>query len=456
MEKTISAISTPVGTGGISVIRISGSQAFFVAEGMFKSKTPFSQIKSHTVTYGAVVDKEDQILDRVLLLKMQAPNSYTKEDVVEIHCHGGMYITSKILDLTFQNGAIPALPGEFTKRAFINGQMDLMEAEAVIDLINAEAEISYKDAFSQLKGEKSRKIKEIRKELIDLLSHIMVTMDYPEYDIEKATVNESKKRAGEIKEKLEELIDNFDNKRIIREGLNVAVTGDVNVGKSTFINLACGHNRVIVTDIAGTTRDVVEVKIDIKGLCVNLKDTAGIRRTDDLIEKIGIEKSIEAIEEADAIIYIADINQPFNKDLFKYIKDKSKVIGVLNKTDLLDSKDKESYIKEKENELAEYLGDRIISCSLDKKEGIDQIFDKVLEMIDIDNIRQNTSVITNSRHKYHVVEAINYLDSLDEGDFLDMLSVDLTLAAEELGKVTGETASTDIIDGIFQNFCLGK
>lgn len=456
MEHTIAAISTPVGVGGISVIRISGSNAFSVAKSMFKSKTPFESIKSHTVTYGTVQDEKGNTLDHVLLLKMQAPKTYTGEDTVEIHCHGGIYVTKKILAMAYANGAHPAQPGEFTKRAFVNSHIDLMEAEAVMDLINSEAEDTYKEALSQMKGEKSLQIKGIRSELIDLISHIMVMMDYPEYDVEKITAKDTKEKAEEIAKRLRTLIEDFDNRRIIREGLNVAVVGDVNVGKSTFINRACGQNRVIVTDIAGTTRDVVEVKIDIKGLCVILKDTAGIRSTDNEIEKIGIEKSKEAIEESDAVIYIADINRPYKDEIFNYIKDMNKAICVLNKTDLLLENERDKHIKFMERDLKKIFKDRIIACSLDKKEGINEIFDKLLDMVNAGSIRQKDSVITNERHKKHIVDAIKYLENTKEGSFIDMLSVDLTCAAEELGKITGETASADIVDRIFEKFCIGK
>lgn len=456
MEHTIAAISTPVGVGGISVIRISGSNAFSVAKSMFKSKTPFESIKSHTVTYGTVQDEKGNTLDHVLLLKMQAPKTYTGEDTVEIHCHGGIYVTKKILAMAYANGAHPAQPGEFTKRAFVNSHIDLMEAEAVMDLINSEAEDTYKEALSQMKGEKSLQIKGIRSELIDLISHIMVMMDYPEYDVEKITAKDTKEKAEEIAKRLRILIEDFDNRRIIREGLNVAVVGDVNVGKSTFINRACGQNRVIVTDIAGTTRDVVEVKIDIKGLCVILKDTAGIRSTDNEIEKIGIEKSKEAIEESDAVIYIADINRPYKDEIFNYIKDMNKAICVLNKTDLLLENERDKHIKFMERDLKKIFKDRIIACSLDKKEGINEIFDKLLDMVNAGSIRQKDSVITNERHKKHIADAIKYLENTKEGSFIDMLSVDLTCAAEELGKITGETASADIVDRIFEKFCIGK
>lgn len=456
MEHTIAAISTPVGVGGISVIRISGSNAFSVAKSMFKSKTPFESIKSHTVTYGTVQDEKGNTLDHVLLLKMQAPKTYTGEDTVEIHCHGGIYVTKKILAMAYANGAHPAQPGEFTKRAFVNSHIDLMEAEAVMDLINSEAEDTYKEALSQMKGEKSLQIKGIRSELIDLISHIMVMMDYPEYDVEKITAKDTKEKAEEIAKRLRTLIEDFDNRRIIREGLNVAVVGDVNVGKSTFINRACGQNRVIVTDIAGTTRDVVEVKIDIKGLCVILKDTAGIRSTDNEIENIGIEKSKEAIEESDAVIYIADINRPYKDEIFNYIKDMNKAICVLNKTDLLLENERDKHIGFMERNLNKIFKDRIIACSLDKKEGINEIFDKLLDMVNAGSIRQKDSVITNERHKKHITDAIKYLENTKEGSFIDMLSVDLTCAAEELGKITGETASADIVDRIFEKFCIGK
>ncbi len=438
------------------MIRISGSKAFSVAESMFKSKTPFRDIKSHTVTYGHIQDKKGNTLDNVLLLKMKAPKTYTKEDTVEIQCHGGLYVTRKILALAYTNGAVPAQPGEFTKRAFINGSIDLMEAEAVMDLINSQAEDAYREALSQMKGEKSLQIKSIRSELIDLISHIMVIMDYPEYDTEKITAKEAQDKAQDIADRLKVFVEDFDERRIIREGLTVAVIGDVNVGKSTFINRACGENRVIVTDIAGTTRDVVEVKIDVKGLCVTLKDTAGIRSTDNEIEKIGIEKSKQAIEQSDAVIYIADINQPYKDEIFHYLRDRDKVICVLNKTDLLPGKDKDKHIESMEKELKKLFKDRIIACSLDKKEGISEIFDKLLDMVNAGSIRQKDSAITNERHKKHILDAITYLENTKEGSFIDMLSIDLTTAAEELGKITGETASADIIDRIFEKFCIGK
>ncbi|MFA7674293.1 MAG: tRNA uridine-5-carboxymethylaminomethyl(34) synthesis GTPase MnmE [Clostridia bacterium] len=456
MENTISAISTPIGIGGISVVRISGKEAFAVAERIFRSQTPFMDIKTHTVTYGKIVDQDENTVDIVLMLKMSAPKTYTGEDTVEIQCHGGQYVTKKILEITYKNGAVPAEPGEYTKRAFLNEKIDLMEAEAVMDLIASEAEDSYKDALSQLKGDKSQYIKEIRQELITLLSHIMVLIDYPEYDIDSLSAKETKEKAEQIKEELSDLSKNFNNGRIIRDGMTVAVVGEVNVGKSTFINKACGYNRVIVTDIAGTTRDVVEVKIDVNGLCVILKDTAGIRKTDNEIEKIGIEKSKEAIEEADAVIYIEDINKPDNEEIPVYIKDMKKTICVLNKTDLLDKNNKESYISSRENELKHIFADRVIACSLDKKEGIDEIFKNLLALVNKGDVKQNKEAITNIRHKMHIDNAIEYLNNIKNSDFIDMMSVDLTCAADELGKITGETASTDIIEKIFERFCVGK
>ncbi len=449
---TIAAVSTPPGTGGISCIRISGEKAFEIAARVFNCSKKFEEIESHTVTYGKIINRNKELLDEVLLLKMKKPKTYTREDVVEIHCHGGSVVTRNVLELLFKEGAVPAQPGEFTKRAFLNGRIDLSQAEAVMDLINSKTQKSEKSAVMQLEGRTGTEIKKIRQITIELLSHIAVSIDYPEYEDDKITMEEVSEEVASIKKDLENLIENFDTGRILREGLNIAVLGPPNTGKSTFINKVTGEEKAIVTHIPGTTRDILEIQFSLKGYPIVLHDTAGIRKTDDFIERIGIEKALKIKEKSELIILILDAARGLDNETKSLIdhSDKSETIFVINKMDLNDGE-----------EISEYIGtENIIKGILSNDFGTSDILDAIQSRIEKGSLSIKDIAVTNARHKRHIDEALLSLEKAIEtgksNGFLDLMAVDLNIVAEELGKITGENAGEDIIKTIFERFCVGK
>ena len=449
---TIAAVSTPPGIGGISCIRISGEKAFKIAEQVFSCSKKFKDIKSHTVTYGKIINRDKELLDEVILLKMKKPKTYTRENVVEIHCHGGSVVTRNVLELLFSEGAIPAQPGEFTKRAFLNGRIDLSQAEAVMDLINSKTQKSEKSAIMQLEGRTGSEIKKIRQMTIELLSHIAISIDYPEYEDDKITMEEVSEEVVSIKSDLLKLIENFDTGRILREGLNVAVLGPPNAGKSTFINKVTGEEKAIVTHIPGTTRDVLEIQFSLKGYPIVLHDTAGIRKTDDFIERIGIEKSLKVKEKSELIILVLDAERGLDNETKSLIdqSDKSETIFVINKTDIKDGV-----------EIGRYIGnENIIKGILSNDFGTSDILDAIQARIEKGNISISDIAVTNARHKLHIDAALLSLEKAIEtgmnNGFLDLMAVDLNIVAEELGKITGENTGEDIIKTIFERFCVGK
>jgi len=445
-QQTIAAISTPPGRGGISIIRISGTKAFNIAKKIFICGKDFEEIKTHSVTYGKIIDQQKNVVDQVILLKMKSPKTYTKEDVIEIQCHGGSEVTKKILNVVFKEGAAPAQAGQFTKRAFLNGRIDLSQAEAVMDVINAETSKSEKAAILQLEGKTGKKIRKIRKQIVDLLSHINLSIDYPEYEQEAISIAQTKKETKKIKKELEELIANYETGLIIREGLNIVIYGPPNVGKSTFVNKIAGQEKAIVTHIPGTTRDIIEVHMNIKGYQINLYDTAGIRKTDNIIEKLGIEKTIHAIKNASLAILILDASEKATPQIEELINN-SQVI-VINKIDLNEGKQIEEIAKNK----------KIIKTSLINNEGIEKIEEYIIEYIEKGNVGINEIVITNQRHKMHIDNALKALNNVLKADemFLDLFAIDLIEAVEQLSVITGEKANKDIIENIFKKFCVGK
>jgi len=456
-QDTIAAISTPHGNGGIGIIRISGEKAFEIAAEIFIGRKNFDEIKTHTINYGKIVDpKSGEILDEVLLSKMKKPNTFTREDVVEINCHGGTVVLKNILELILKKGARLAEPGEFTKRAFLNGRLDLSQAEAVIDLINAKTSESSKAAMNQLEGKLSVKLKEARSKLIEVLAHIEVTVDYPEHDIEEITGEKVYSEIKEIREKLNNIIKGFEKGRIIREGINAVIVGRPNVGKSSLLNELTGKNRAIVTDIPGTTRDIIEDYINLNGVPVKIIDTAGIRETEDLVEKIGVEKTHKELETADLIIMMIDAFKGIEKEDMEILdraKDK-KVIVILNKIDIADE-DKlveiESKIKNK----------KVIRMSLKQGIGTDELADAVVELFVKGEVSLNNEVlITNVRHKNLIdkaIESIDYaINAYKSGMPLDMITIDIVNSAQFLGEITGESVSEDVMNEIFSRFCLGK
>lgn len=456
-EDTIAAISTPYGTGGIGIIRISGDRAFEIAKRIFKGKRNFDEIKSHTINYGKIIDPvKKETIDEVLVTKMKKPNTFTREDVVEINCHGGIVVLKKILDLVLKQGARAAEPGEFTKRAFLNGRIDLSQAEAVIDIINSKTEESSKAALNQLEGKLSSKIKAVRKRLVEMLAHIEATVDYPEEDIEEIAAEKVYNEIMDIKEDLKKITDNFERGRILREGIDAVIVGRPNVGKSSLLNELTGKNRAIVTDIPGTTRDTIEEYININDIPVRIIDTAGIRETEDAVEIIGVEKTHKALERAELVIMMIDAEKGFTHEdsvILKKVATKKHIV-MINKID----KSNEDDIKNIEKHLE---GMNYIKTSIKEEIGIEEIGELITKLFAEGEINLNSQIIlTNIRHKNLIDKAILSMDDAIEAFEnkmpLDLISIDITNAADFLGQITGESVKEDVINEIFSRFCLGK
>jgi tRNA modification GTPase len=455
---TIAAISTAPGIGGIGIIRISGDNAFEITERLFKGKKNLKDMKSHTISYGKIIDpKSGDTVDEVLVSKMKKPNTFTREDVVEINCHGGTTVLRRILELVLGEGARLAEPGEFTKRAFLNGRIDLSQAEAVIDLINSKTDESSKAALNQLEGKLSDKIRKARTKLIELIAHIEVTVDYPEYDIEDVTGQQINNELKAIRQKLVKITEGFERGRIIREGINAVIIGKPNVGKSSLLNELTGKNKAIVTEIPGTTRDIIEEYISINGIPVKIIDTAGIRETEDTVEKIGVERAKNAIKTADLIIMMIDAAEGMREEdqkILSTLKDK-KIILIINKIDLVDETG--------DLPIPEGVKDniRIVKTSLTHDIGIGELENEIKELFLKGEINPNAEVVvTNIRHKDLIDKAINSIDdarkAYESGMHLDFITIDLKNGAEYLGRITGESVSEDVINEIFRRFCVGK
>lgn len=459
IEDTIAAISTPPGTGGIGIIRLSGKDVFSIVNPIFRGKKnqDLSKVRSHTIHYGYIIDKEsNKTIDEVLVMVMKAPNTYTKEDIVEINCHGGIVSVRKVLEQVLKMGARLAEPGEFTKRAFLNGRIDLSQAEAVIDIIEAKTDMSLSTAMDQLEGSLSHRIGEIREELLEIMAHIEAAIDYPEYDIEELGYDRVRKRIEEIRANIHRLLDTADSGKILREGVKTAIVGKPNVGKSSLLNALLREQRAIVTNIPGTTRDVLEEYINISGVPFKLIDTAGIRETEDVVEQIGVNRSKEIIESADLIIMILDLSTSLTEEdmyIMNLIENKKKLV-LLNKADLPAKLDKnEIYNRFTQNE--------ILEISAKNREDIERLEETLKEMFMTGKINMEESImITNLRHKDALIKADECLkDALSTIDMEmpeDCLSIDLTNAYKYLGEITGESVQDDLIQKIFSQFCLGK
>ncbi len=452
---TIVAISTSPGIGGIGIIRMSGKEAFNILNKIFKPKNN-SEIKGYTIKYGNIFDPEsNKIIDEVLVSYFIAPKSYTTENMCEINSHGGQIVMKQILDLCLKNGAILAEPGEFTKRAFLNGRIDLVKAEAVIDIINAKTEKEKDASVCQLNGFLSKDIQDIEKELLSFTADIEANIDYPEYDIEEVSTKKSLEVLKNVKNKLLKLKESFNNGKILKEGINTAIIGRPNVGKSSLLNVLLKEERAIVTEYEGTTRDTIEEFINIKGIPLKIIDTAGIRETENAVEKIGIEKSIEIAKNADLIIAIFDISQDLKDEdnkILDIIKDKNAII-VLNKIDLSVNKTTEERIKS--------LNKDIVKISALERKGIDEIYDKIVKLYDLNKINvEGENIVTNSRHQYLINQSLISLEkainTINEGMPLDIIAIDVKDILENLGKITGKNVSEDVINEIFSKFCLGK
>ena len=449
-EDTIAAISTAYGEGGIGVIRVSGDEAFDIVQKIFSGK-----LRDRFMSYGNIFS-EKGIIDEAMVCCFKAPRSYTAEDVCEIQCHGSLVSLRKILALVIEKGARLAEPGEFTKRAFLNGRLDLTQAEAVMDIIRAKTDRTFEVAVDQLKGSFSLKIKELRNALTDVLVSLTVNIDYPDEDIEEVTYDRLKNDLGSVLEKVKKLIDTADTGRIMREGLRVSIIGKPNVGKSSLMNALLKESRAIVTSIPGTTRDTIEESLSIGGIPVILTDTAGIRKTDDIIEKIGIEKSKDAFNKSDLVIFIADLSRALedeDREILEVISDR-KVICLMNKSDLETVLDKE--------ELKRALPKAVfIEGSLTEETGVTELEDAIKSMVYGGEIRQEEStIVTNVRHMDLLKSAYSSLKdaiNLTElGEPLELIEIDVNQAYISLGLIIGEEAGDDIINEVFRRFCLGK
>ena len=448
MEDTIVAISTTMGVGAISIIRLSGNEALNIASKVFTKD--LTKVQSHTIHYGFIEDGNEKI-DEVLVTVMKAPKTFTREDVVEINCHGGVATTNKVLEVLLENGARLAEPGEFTKRAFLNGRIDLLEAEATMDLISSKAESARKISMSTLTGETSNLIKDLRNELVGIISNIEVNIDYPEYeDIEVLTNENVLPSVQKFKEKLEEIIRKSEDSKVIKEGIKVGIIGKPNVGKSSLLNSLLEEEKAIVTDIPGTTRDIVEGSLIISGIPLNIIDTAGIRKTDDTVEKIGVEKSLKMIDTADLVIYILNNNEKMTdeeKELLDKTKNKKRII-VVNKIDL-------------ETKLDKSLLDNYIEISAKENIGIDKIKNEIKRLFNIGEISSNDmTYLSNARSISLLKKSLNnineVIEEINNDNPIDIVELSLKDAWNNLGEVIGETYTDELLDELFSRFCLGK
>lgn len=457
-SETIAAISTAVGNSGIGIIRISGEEALAVADQIYRGKgdKKLADQPSHTIHYGFICDG-DEVIDEVLVSIMRGPRSFTAEDTVEINCHGGVYAVKRVLDTVIKYGARPAAPGEFTKRAFLNGRIDLSQAEAVIDVIQSKNEYALKSSVSQLKGSIHKKIKEIRQRILYQIAFIESALDDPEHISLEEYPEKLRLETEELLGQVGRLIDSADNGRMMREGIETVILGKPNAGKSSLLNTLLGESRAIVTDIAGTTRDVLEETITLNGITLNIFDTAGIRQSEDIVERIGVEKAKEKAQNADLIIYVVDSSTDTDendREIIRVLKDK-KVIVLLNKSDL-DQKTTEESIRGLTQK--EYP---VISISAKEHTGIGLLEQKIKEMFYHGEISFNDEIyITNARQKASLSEAAESLkkviESIRTGMPEDFYSIDLMSAYEALGEITGEAVGEDLVNEIFGKFCMGK
>lgn len=454
---TIAAIAGAVVDSGIGIIRISGDEAIQISDRIIRLKEKdkkLSDCPSHTIHYGFVV-QDEKVLDEVMAVVLKAPRSYTREDTVEIDCHGGVLVMKKILELLFQNGAKPAEPGEFTKRAFLNGRIDLAQAESVIDLINAKNEFALKASVEQLRGLVSEKIEKIRADILHEIAFIESALDDPEHYSLEQYGGELSVKLEEISGEIENLLINAQNGSVLKEGIHTVIVGRPNSGKSSLLNSLLGKDRAIVTDIAGTTRDAIEEQIRLNGISLNVIDTAGIRDTNDIVEKIGVDKAKEYLEKSDLVLYVVDSSVPLNDDdmeIISMIQEKN-VIVLLNKSDLT------PVITE--GDIKDYLPKTALSVSAKQKDGIEEIGRTIEEMFFHGKIRMNDEVyITNERHKAALFEAKKSLllvrQSIEDEMPEDFYSVDLMNAYEVLGKIIGKAVEDDLVNEIFSKFCMGK
>ncbi|KRL08639.1 tRNA uridine-5-carboxymethylaminomethyl(34) synthesis GTPase MnmE [Schleiferilactobacillus perolens] len=455
---TIAAISTPPGEGGISIVRLSGDEAIQIAQRVFKGKD-LAKVASHTINYGHIIDPTNQdVVDEVMVSVMRAPKTYTREDVIEINCHGGIVDTNRILQLLLSHGARMAEPGEFTKRAFLNGRIDLTQAESVMDLIRAKTDKAMQVAVDQLDGSLSHLIKHLRQDIFSVLGQEEVNIDYPEYEMDEVTGKMMLEKATEVRDHLQQLMKTANQGKILREGLATAIIGRPNVGKSSLLNYLLHEDKAIVTDVAGTTRDTLEEYVNVRGVPLKLVDTAGIHHTMDKVEKIGVERSRKALSQADLVLLVLDASAPLQSDdreLLKATKDKKRII-LLNKTDL------PAQIRPANLEAVVTDDTLIIPVSILKTDGLDRLEAAIAKLFFDEGIENSQSnvLVTNARQYGLLAQAKTALDDVITGlqnDVpLDLVQIDMTTAWEKMGEVVGENAPDELITQLFSQFCLGK
>ena len=458
-EVTIAAIATAPGEAGIGIVRLSGEKAVHILNEIFKPSKgeKILDYRERRLTHGTIVDPlTNKVIDEVLVTYMKGPRTYTGEDVAEIDCHAGIVPVKKILELVLRRGAVLAEPGEFTKRAFLNGRIDLAQAEAVMDLISAKTEKGFDIAFNQLEGSLSKEVKAIRENILEMMANITVNIDFPDEDIEEITYGELEKRAIEIHKRIAKLLETADTGRIIKDGLNTVIIGKPNVGKSSLLNALLREARAIVTEIPGTTRDIIEEYVSIQGIPLRIIDTAGIRETQDIVERIGVERSKEFFNKADLIIFMLNASEPLTDDdltIIGLIKNRQAIV-LLNKTDLPMVLD--------EDHLKEIMPEKkMIKISLIDGKGLDELEAVIVELVYGGFVRsKDSSMVTNVRHKVALETAEksikDAIKAIGENLPLDFVEVDVKSCWESLGEITGETVGEDILDAIFANFCIGK
>lgn len=454
---TIAAISTGLSNSGISIIRVSGPETFQIMDCIFRAKKAgkkLSEQKSHTLHYGWIMNG-DEIVDEVLVSVMRAPHTYTAEDVAEINCHGGSLVTKKVLRTVLKAGARLAEAGEFTKRAFLNGRIDLSKAEAVMEVIRAKSDMALKNSMAQLQGTVLKEISELRETMIHHTAFIEAALDDPEHISLEGFTNELKASIIELRERLQKLISSAENGRMLREGIRTVILGKPNVGKSSLMNLFAGEERAIVTDIAGTTRDTIEETVTVRGIALSLIDTAGIRSTEDVVEKIGVEKAKKVARDADLILYLADATSEITeeeKEILALISDKKSIV-LLNKIDLCEAPDTSA--------LEKLTGRKVLCISAKEEEGLDDLYDTIEKMFFQKELSYNEDLyITGERQKQSLLDAYDamgkVLDSIEAGMPEDFFSIDLMQGYESLGEITGESVDEDLVNTIFREFCMGK
>ncbi|UXR79411.1 tRNA uridine-5-carboxymethylaminomethyl(34) synthesis GTPase MnmE [Staphylococcus sp. IVB6227] len=447
-----------MGEGAIGIVRLSGHDAVAIADKLYKGKQKLEQVPTHTINYGHIIDPETgDVVEEVMVSVLRAPRTFTREDIVEINCHGGILTINRVLELTMTHGARIAEPGEYTKRAFLNGRIDLSQAEAVMDFIRSKTDRASKVAMNQIEGRLSTLIQQQRQSILEVLAQVEVNIDYPEYDdVEEATTDFLLERSHQIKQEIQQLLDTGVQGKIMREGLSTVIVGKPNVGKSSMLNNLIQSNKAIVTEVAGTTRDVLEEYVNVRGVPLKLVDTAGIRETEDIVERIGVERSRKALQEADLILFVLNNNEALTQEdrqLYEVIKNED-VIVIVNKTDLERQLDID--------EVKQMIGDKpLIETSMQTQQGIDALELQIRDLFFDGSIQnQDMTYVSNSRHisllkqaKQAIQDAI---EAAESGIPMDMVQIDLTRTWELLGEIIGESASEELIDQLFSQFCLGK